>query len=146
MPPGPSDAIISIRPKYAEAILCGEKTVELRRRIPAISVGTRLWIYTTLPVGAITGTAVVHQIRRGTPGEIWREFRAHAGVNRSEFRNYFGHAIEAVALILVQPKRIAPVHIEDLRQRWSGFHPPQVIARLTASETKSLKAMGKKAA
>src|SRR4051794_32919901 len=45
-----TDAIISIHPSYADAILAGEKTIELRRRIPNISQGARLWIYATRPI------------------------------------------------------------------------------------------------
>ncbi|MDE0040937.1 MAG: ASCH domain-containing protein, partial [Candidatus Poribacteria bacterium] len=66
------DALISIRPNFAEAILAGKKTVEIRRRIPALQVGTRLWIYATRPLGAIIGTAIVAKIIEGTPTELWK--------------------------------------------------------------------------
>lgn len=146
MPRGSSDAIISIRPEYAEAILRGEKAVELRRRVPAISSGTRLWIYATLPVGAVVGNAVVRQIDRGSPSRIWRQWREHTGVKHARYKEYFAGTDEAVALVLSKVKRVAPISIDELRRRWNGFHPPQVMTRLSDAETKSLISLGKLAA
>jgi predicted transcriptional regulator len=48
------DAIFSIRPQYVEAIFRGDKTVELRTRIPSKPVN-KIWIYCTSPVKKIVG-------------------------------------------------------------------------------------------
>jgi predicted transcriptional regulator len=58
--PDASDALISIRPGYANAILDGTKTIELRRRVPELVSGTRLWIYATRPTAAVVGVAPIH--------------------------------------------------------------------------------------
>lgn len=148
MPPGPipSDAIISIRPEFAELILEGKKTVELRRRIPSLAVGTRLWIYATLPVGAVIGTVTVHGIARGAKGKIWKEWSSETGVTRKEYDDYFCGAPEAVALLLKNARRIQPVPIDELRGVRRGFHPPQVMVHITPSEAKSLRTLGRMAA
>ena len=57
--PDATDAIISIHPDYADAIFAGKKTIELRRRIPEVPSGTRLWIYATRPTGAIIGFVTI---------------------------------------------------------------------------------------
>lgn len=140
-----TDAIISIRPIFAEAILSGLKTVELRRRIPPIEVGTRLWIYATRPVAAVIGSAIVDQIIRGTPEYVWESCASGAGLGRRDFDAYFGGAAEAVGLTLTKVRRAKPIEMEQLRSVRNGFHPPQVIAKLTLAEAISLKALAREA-
>lgn len=132
------DAIISIRPKYAEAILRGSKTVELRRRIPKIENGTRLWIYATLPLGAVIGTAIVHEVIRGTPEEIWNLFHTEADVDKDSFDAYYSGAQVALGLMLRNAARCRATSIDQLRKVRCGFHPPQVLARLSNKETLKL--------
>lgn len=138
------EAIISIRPSYAEAILAGVKTIELRRRIPAISLGTRLWIYATRPVGAVIGMATVECIVRGEPEEIWVQFGQQACIDRPAYDAYFDGAGEAIGLILAEVQRsIKCVEIERLRTIREGFHPPQVIMWISNQEARSLRRLAK---
>ena len=132
------DALISIRPNYAEAILSGKKTIELRRRIPAINLGTRLWIYATRPLGAIVGSAIVNKIIEGTPADIWEIYMDQIAVGRCEYDKYFTGTDRALGLVLSDITRRHPIGIERLREVQDGFHPPQVLARLSRQETNSL--------
>ena len=52
--------VLSLKPRFAEAILSGVKTVELRRTVPKIVVPTRALLYATTPVRALLGTCVIH--------------------------------------------------------------------------------------
>ena len=133
-----NEAIISIKPTYAEAILNGTKTVELRRRIPATQIGTRLWIYATRPTAAVIGSATVAGIIRGIPDQIWKETSSSAGISREKFDAYFDGSDEAIGLILTNITRSNPVNISQLRLVRVGFHPPQVIARLSNIEAQHL--------
>ncbi|MER8886713.1 ASCH domain-containing protein [Mesorhizobium sp. M0678] len=133
-----NEAIISIRPKFAEAILSGQKTIELRRRIPLISIGTRLWIYATRPVGAVIGSATVKRIIRGLPEEVWTKGGDLAGLDRESFDIYFDGAPEAIGLVLADMQRGRPISIEKLRLIRRGFHPPQVILRISDGEASTL--------
>ena len=134
-----SDAIISIHPRHANAILDGAKTIELRRRIPNLSVGTRLWIYATRPVGAIVGMATVERVVRGEPEGIWLAFGDKTGIERDDFDTYFDGAEEAVGLLLVGAQRsIEHVEIEQLRGLRDGFHPPQVMMAISRDEAQRL--------
>ena len=136
------DAIISIHPRHANAILDGAKTIELRRRIPALAVGTRLWIYATRPVGAVIGLATVERIVRGEPEEIWFEFGSQTGINRTDFDAYFEGAAEAIGLFLIDARRSAErVEIEQLRGLRDGFHPPQVMMAISSHEAQQLRQM-----
>ena len=129
------DALISIRPKYARAILAGIKTVELRRRVPFVGRGTRLWIYATRPIGAIVGSAVIEEIIEGSPTEVWDKCMDRTAVTRSEFDEYFVGTEKALALVLSDVVRRREIGIEKLRELSEGFHPPQVLARLSREES-----------
>lgn len=134
----PSDAIISIRPFYAEAILANRKTVELRRRIPLTPRGTRLWIYATKPIAAIVGTAIVSEVSRGAPADIWSAYGRDAHISVEAFDAYFEGTGEAIAIMLHDIRRIPDIGIEQVREILGAFHPPQVLTRISDDDASSL--------
>ena len=117
---------ISIHPRYADAILSGEKTIELRRRVPQLTSGMTLWIYATRPTGAVVGLATIQDVIRGRPATIWKQHRAEVGVDYASFKAYFDGAEEAVAILLDVARRVGPITIDQLRRIRDCFHPPQV--------------------
>lgn len=133
------NALISIRPGYADAIFSGSKTVELRRRIPPIAKGIKLWIYVTKPVGAVLGVAEVDEIVTGTPAEVWERCNGSTGIDRSDFDRYFDASENAFGLVLVNVRKGLPASMDTLKKLRPGFHPPQVMTRLTDAEAESLK-------
>lgn len=134
----PGEAIISIRPNFVEAILSGSKTVELRRRIPPLEIGTRLWIYATRPTAAVLGSAIVDAIVRGTPDAVWEAYSSQAAITHDEFNSYFEGAREAIGISLTNIRRVPPIEIAKLRQMRAGFHPPQVVAKISIAEASML--------
>jgi predicted transcriptional regulator len=133
------DALISIRPGYADAIFSGTKTIELRRRIPPTAAGLRLWIYVTKPVGAVLGIAEVKEVIAGSPATVWEKCGDGAGLTRQEFDQYFESSKTAFGLVLSNVKKGVPATMDVLKLMRPGFHPPQVMTRLSAAEAKSLK-------
>jgi predicted transcriptional regulator len=114
----------------------------LRRRIPALSVGTRLWIYATLPIGAVIGRATVDRIVRDDPKKIWLEFGDKTGIDQLDFNTYFSGTEKAIGLILVDAQRsIEQVKIARLRNLRDGFHPPQVMMAISNQEAWQLHQM-----
>lgn len=134
----PTEAIISIKPNFAEAIFSKTKTVELRRRVPMFPIGTRLWIYATLPVGAVLGTAEIIGRYEGTPDEIWETFYNEVGISRTQFDEYFEESQKAIGLVLSNVKMGYAASISTLRKLRPGFQPPQVTAKLTCTEASLL--------
>ena len=65
------DAIFSLKPYFAEAILDGSKTVELRTVAPAKPV-ERVWIYATAPQMKIMGYFRPGDIRHATAEDCKR--------------------------------------------------------------------------
>lgn len=136
-----TDAIISIYPDHADAILDGTKTIELRRRVPAVSSGMRLWIYATRPTAAVVGVVTIENVSRARPATIWKNHRRGAGVDHASFKAYFAGAQEAVAILLSAAKRVGPISVEQLRQVRDRFHPPQVLTHLTSVEARALRSL-----
>ena len=140
----PSDVIISIRPKFAEAILSGNKSVELRRRIQSLPLGTRMWIYATKPTGAVIGSAILCEVLQGSPLEIWGCVQSRAGVSEEEFAAYFDGTDSATGLVLKNVRRVKAIGMDALRQIRPGFHPPQVITKLIDEEANALEILATK--
>jgi predicted transcriptional regulator len=138
------DAIISIHPDYADAILDGTKTIELRRRIPELASGSRLWIYATRPTAAVVGVVIITDVNRAHPRTIWQRHKNKTGLDHASFKEYFCGAQQAVAILLKAAERVGPITVEQLRQIRGRFHPPQVLVRLTASEAKALQKLAKR--
>jgi predicted transcriptional regulator len=142
--PDATDAIISIHPDHANAILAGTKTIELRRRIPELPPGTRLWIYATRPTGAVVGFATIQDVAKAHPATIWKRHRASTGLDYESFKAYFNGSRVAVAILLAAARRVEPITIPHLRQIRESFHPPQVLTLLTLSEARALRKLAGK--
>ena len=126
-------AIISLKPRYADLILTGKKSVELRSRIVRLKPGTAIWIYATLPVGRIVGFAEVKSVVHGKPTLIWRRFKNKICIDEAEFNSYTEdrERVAAVTLTGVQELTEAPT-LNGIRELAGTFHPPQFYAYLTS--------------
>jgi predicted transcriptional regulator len=89
-----STVILSIKPQYIEQIIGGQKTVELRRRFPSALGRAHLLLYSSAPVQAIVGHAVLEEVISLSLGSLWRRFSNAAAVTREHFDQYF-HGIES---------------------------------------------------
>ena len=134
-----AEAIISIHPGHVDAILSGRKTIELRRRVPHLSLGTRLWVYATRPTSAVVCRAIIQDLTRGKPRTIWRRHRKETAIDFATFSAYFAGADEAVAIMLDAVESVGPISIEQLRDVRNCFHPPQVLTMLSTREVQELK-------
>ncbi len=77
------NVLLSIRPKYAEAIFSGLKRYEFRRTIFRRKDAERVYVYSNSSVGKIVGSFEIEEILKGTPEEIWtRCHRQHKGIHR----------------------------------------------------------------
>jgi len=81
--------VLSLKPRFAEAILDGSKTVELRRTRLLAPPGTCLVLYASSPVMAVVGTATLAAIDTASPTAIWRRHNSRVGLGRAEYDTYF---------------------------------------------------------
>lgn len=136
----PSDQpvlFVSIKPRFAEKILAGEKSVELRRVRPGgAQPGTLVVFYASSPRCEVVGTGRIEEIDVGSPTAIWKRHGDQVGLPRSEYRSYFQGVRDAVGIVLadVSPLRES-VSLADLRRRLSGFEPPQSFRYINEEQT-----------
>ena len=133
-----SDILISVKPEYFGQMLNGDKTVELRRRPVRVPVGTRVWIYETIPSGRVGAMAEVSAIDEDTPAEIWRRHRNRVGISQQAFSSYFMGAKHGCAVVFrrVQPLRRA-LELTELRQLLGVFVAPQFYRKLPPNGAES---------
>ena len=121
--------VLSLKPRFADAILAGGKTVELRRSEPKIVVPTRALVYATSPVRALVGTCIVTSVVSEQLATLWREYGPRTGVNHREFLEYFEGVEKGTALTLADPASLPqPIPLTRLRGTSPGFRPPQSFA------------------
>jgi predicted transcriptional regulator len=128
---------VALRPAYAEMILSGVKTVELRRIRPKAQVGTLVLIYASSPARQVLGTCVVEDVGIGSPDEIWVLHGTQTGIGRAAFRTYFAGSPRGVAITVAHPRRLEnPLSLEALRRH--GFAPPQSFRYVPLSDAQAL--------
>jgi predicted transcriptional regulator len=122
-------ALISIHPRFANAILDGTKRVEFRK----VAFKRRLshvLLYATSPIQQVIGYAEVDEIDEGSPAALWRRYRAVAGIERRAFFKYYDGKGLGVAVKIYRPRRLRrPIPLEALHQ---GVTPPQSFLYSTA--------------
>jgi predicted transcriptional regulator len=95
-----SDIVMSIKPKYAERILKGEKSIEIRKRFSNKWLGHDVALYASQPQGALVGKATVCAVSTGRPADIWSRFTMQIGCRKSEFDAYVQSAGQITAIEL----------------------------------------------
>jgi predicted transcriptional regulator len=138
------EILISLKPKYADHIFGGTKTVELRKRRLKIQPGARVWIYATAPTAAIRGYANLDRIERGSPVQIWKSLGTFTGISKDEFDAYFARCEIAYGLVLtnVMEMKIA-LTLDQIRKVVDDFHPPQFYCHLNG-ERESMRLSSRK--
>ena len=121
-----NDILISIQPEYADQIMDGCKTVELRRRfVETVEQDTRLFIYSSSPVGAIIGCAKIEGVIKLPIKQIWKTFHKQACIEKSEFEKYFDGVEFGFVVSLGDVTPLTELLVrEDILDRW-GIRPPQ---------------------
>lgn len=131
---------VSIKPRFAEKILGGEKSVELRRVRPNEAIaGTLVVLYASSPICEVVGTGRVREIEEASPTAIWERHRGQLGLPRSEYRSYFAGVNQAIGILL---EDVRPLHrrvpLAALRERLGGFEPPQSFRYLDRASVMAL--------
>lgn len=124
-PTRPRPLVLSLKPRFAEALLDGSKTVELRKTRVNAPPGTKLIFYASSPTMAVVGTATLAAVDTDTPNRIWQRYRRGLGLTRQEFLTYLAASGTATALSVTDPRRLATAPTLTTLRQQSGFRPPQ---------------------
>lgn len=116
-------------------ILDGEKRVELRRRKPRSGPGDWIAIYETMPSKSLVAVAQIIELKVSSPQRLWSRVKHDAGVEKHEYDEYFQGANKAVGIEIEQPILFtSPVPLDQLREIWPCFNPPQGFLYLNTKQ------------
>ena len=136
----PVVALMSIRPRFAQAILEGVKLVELRR-VPLKRPITHVVIYETAPTAAIVGVFGVGNVVERTPRAVWDKYNGTSGLTKREFDAYFTGKHLAIVIEVGEATRLSEaVRLSDLsirRPPQSFMYLPLPLAERFLKETRS---------
>ena len=129
--------LMSIKPAYIQQIINGAKTIELRKKRPRVTKGDLIVFYASSPQKAIRAAATVKCIIEGTPEEIWESSWEQFGINRHVYNDYFAESKRAYGIVLDTVWVYAkPIGIEEMRNLFDNFMPPQSFRYLSKEESK----------
>jgi predicted transcriptional regulator len=118
--------LISIRPRFAEMIFDGSKTVELRRVCQTMSPGDLALVYVSFPAKELRGIFEAGKIISAAPRALWPRVKKRCGLTRKEFFAYFDGKDTAHSITIKRSWKLSEaVCLTALRRRRGGFRPPQ---------------------
>ena len=127
--------LMSIHPEYAEALLDGTKTVELRKS-PVAGDVSHIVIYATAPVQRVLGWVETVRVEDGSPSAIWKRHKSRTGIRERAFRTYYRGHPRAVAIHVDSPRRLAaPLELSAIED---GLTAPQSWRYLSAAAAQSV--------
>ncbi|BDZ48613.1 hypothetical protein GCM10025867_08540 [Frondihabitans sucicola] len=135
--------LLSVRPEFANAILSGTKTAEVRRRFPTQVLPTTLYLYSSTPERAVLGTAVLQSIDRPRAVDVWALYRDRIRIGRGPLASYLKDVAQAAILRVEDPIRWhRPLTLAELRSQ-VGVEPPQSFRYLTDDHLQSIARWGR---
>lgn len=124
--------VMSVHPRYADAIMEGRKKIEFRKRPLAHDVVV-VWVYATAPVQQIIGYFEVGGSVLAAPRDLWRQFGKVGCIDRADFDRYYATAVLGAGIRIRKVTRLAvPMPIGELLP--SGV-PPQSFAYVGSTLT-----------
>ncbi|HSN99645.1 MAG TPA: ASCH domain-containing protein [Candidatus Nanopelagicales bacterium] len=119
-------AILSIKPVYAQQILAGTKTIELRRSAMGLKRGDLIIVYISSPEQRLGMWFRVRDIEALPVDEMWARYHDRLGIDQEPYLAYFEGAPRAIGLHVSDLHPFEPgLPLPEIRQLVPGFVPPQ---------------------
>lgn len=83
------DILLSIKPKFANAIFSGEKKFEFRRVIFKDKTVKKVYVYASKPIGLVIGEFDVEEVITEAPNSLWSITKSASGISKKCFDDYF---------------------------------------------------------
>lgn len=131
--------LLSVKPRFARAILEGRKTVEVRRRFPQVPAGTTVVLYSSSPERAVLGTVRLKRAIRVDPKVVWETYSEDIGIEEDALEDYLAGADSSTVLQVEAPESWnRPISLSLLRETL-GLEPPQSFRYLTADQVEEIR-------
>lgn len=123
--------LLSIKPKYVDKILFGEKKYEFRKIIFREEEVREMVIYSSSPMKKIVGICAIGSVIEDRPLLLWEMFKEQSGLSKEEFFTYFNGKERGYAIEIEEIKKFEnPV---DPREFNENFIPPQSFQYISES-------------
>ncbi|CAC5345733.1 MULTISPECIES: ASCH domain-containing protein [Planktothrix] len=133
--------LLSIKPEYADKILAGKKTVELRRVRTRLEAGDLVLVYVTSPQQNLVASLEVERvITENLPQKkkyFWEQVKDKAGITDQDFKQYYQGASLGVAIFFSSINIFdKPIELTTLKKKLPTINPPQSYRYITDYEFK----------
>ena len=129
--------LLSIKPRFAEAIFAGTKLFELRKVKPRLVPGDLVLVYVTSPRCRLEGAFRVGSVLELSPEKLWPKVRGKCELSKAEFFSYYEGKSTAFAIGIDEAWSLeTALDLGDLRS--ASIIPPQGYHYLSSDKTKAL--------
>lgn len=141
-----ADVLISIKPKYVDKILRGEKKFEFRKAVFKTKRVRKIFIYASAPVQCIVASFELGGVIHGTPEKVWADCKEFAGIDEKAYFDYFNNREQAYSLkicnlnIFKEPIRPSKL-IEGFNAPQSYMYVDRNLAKILAESPTSRKSI-----
>lgn len=129
--------LISVKPIFAEKILNGEKTIELRKSAPKkVNKESYILIYVTSPIKELWAVCKINNIIKEDKSIFWKKYGFKTGVTENEFKEYYNKNENAYGIELKQIKNFSKhsIDLKNLKKAFPNFMPPQTYTYINSEE------------
>lgn len=124
--------LLSIKPRFADAILDGTKIFEFRRTVFRNAAVRRIVIYASRPVCLVIGEFQIEKVFALEPKNLWKVTADGGGIDQEFFDAYFRGCKVGFALKVRRPKRYTnPL---PLTEHYGIQRPPQSFCYLRVED------------
>lgn len=129
--------LLSIKPRFAEAIFAGTKLFELRKVKPRVGPGDLVLVYVTSPRCSLEGAFKVGSVLELSPDKLWSKVKSACALTKTEFFNYYEGKTVGYAIAIEEAWSLEnALNLTELRS--ASIIPPQGYHYLSADKTESL--------
>jgi len=123
--------LLSVLPKYADAIMSGTKTVEFRKC--AINGGTgNMVVYSSSPRKKVVGYLEIGKVDLAKPSTLWKRYWRSGGIDEVAFFKYYEGCATGACHVIYKVWRLdKPVAITKVGSR---LRAPQSFLYLTPKQ------------
>lgn len=127
--------LISVKPEFANKIMEGSKTIELRKSAPKTEKGDIIVIYSTMPEKAVLGIGTVGEIIKSSPEDIWSNYSDRLGIDKIRFDQYYSGHKSAIGIAINNIRKFREkVPLSIMKERFPRFSPPQTFRYMNGDE------------
>jgi predicted transcriptional regulator len=116
---------LSIKRIYAERIITGIKTIELRKRPIGMELGDLILLYETAPDSVIRGGFIADKTISLPVLQMWEKYHSVMGVEKEFYDSYFDNCEFAYGTLIYRNFAFPELTLNQIYQECPGFMPPQ---------------------